>query len=376
MNQAIRIISRDFGSDAILLDAQKVRKKGFLNRFKKPHYEILVEYDPAKTPLAMKMSSIRALAEQKKAEAEPVPKPSGGPAGAAADHGPPKQEAPPPAPFAGNAAGGEEQTGKRTAQQFDFAGIERMTARLVGNRVDREIAYDIAKEAMECLNRQPELSAYDAFFQAASNRIVQSDNIFPEEAKSAVLFLGATGVGKTTSLVKIAAGLSTQAKKKVGIINTDTYRIAAHEQLNIYSDILAIPLKVAYDGEMVAKALQELSDRDVILIDTAGKRPGDPEHRAFVETMISQCGLSNILLAVSAPTSFEACREIIDSYRFLPDYKLLITKLDEISAYGNLWNLCDYSGKEVTYLTTGQNVPKDIEPGETGKMIRLVLDER
>lgn len=388
MNQAIRIISKEFGSDAVLLDVKRVRKKGLANYFKKPHYEVTVEYDPAKTPLARKLNTIKAISEQYKADAGGT-KPAGEKGGAEKTAAAPQTDKPesvPPAqqtekpvssgPAAEKAPAETNEPGAQTGAKSDLSGIAVLTERLIGNRVEKDFAFAIAKQAAEYLSREPKLSAYEAFFSVISNHIAPAGNLFQKQERSTVLFLGTTGVGKTTSLVKIAADLSLNAKKKVGIINTDTYRIAAHEQLKIYSDILDIPVKAVYDGEMVVKAMQDLSDRDAILIDTPGKRPGDPEHRAFVETVLSNAKPDIVLLAVSAPTSFEACREIIDSYGFVRDYRLLITKIDEISAYGNLLNLCLYSNRELTYLTNGQNIPKDIEPAQKYKIARLILGKQ
>jgi flagellar biosynthesis GTPase FlhF len=176
-------------------------------------------------------------------------------------------------PAAEKAPAETNEPGAQTGAKSDLSGIAVLTERLIGNRVEKDFAFAIAKQAAEYLSREPKLSAYEAFFSVISNHIAPAGNLFQKQERSTVLFLGTTGVGKTTSLVKIAADLSLNAKKKVGIINTDTYRIAAHEQLKIYSDILDIPVKAVYDGEMVVKAMQDLSDRDAILIDTPGKRP-------------------------------------------------------------------------------------------------------
>jgi flagellar biosynthesis protein FlhF len=191
-----------------------------------------------------------------------------------------------------------------------------------------------------------------------------------------ILFLGPTGVGKTTTLVKLASTFVINHKKKVGVINTDTYRIAAHEQLRTYADILDIPLGIAYRMEEVETALYDMSDRDLIFIDTAGKRPGDPQHQQDISQIITYTKPEEIFLCVAAPTCFSAIREVVDTYAFAGEYKLIITKLDETRYQGMALNTVHYAKKTLAYVTTGQNVPDDLETANCEALAQQILERR
>jgi flagellar biosynthesis protein FlhF len=149
--------------------------------------------------------------------------------------------------------------------------------------------------------------------------------------------------------------------KKVGIINTDSYRIGAQEQLTKYADLLECPLQLVYRADELQNALEDMADRELIFVDTAGKKPGDIEHREYVLDLVRILKPEEILLCLSATTGFAATKEIIDTYGFVEDYKLLVTKLDETRFRGPLLNMCWYTEKPLSYVTTGQNVPDDFD---------------
>ncbi|NLB28808.1 MAG: flagellar biosynthesis protein FlhF, partial [Clostridiales bacterium] len=161
-----------------------------------------------------------------------------------------------------------------------------------------------------------------------------------------------------------------------GIINTDTYRIAAQEQLRTYTDILDIPLSIVYEMDEIADEIEAMGDREVIFIDTAGKRPGDEGHTQDVIKIIELCDPEDILLCVPASVNFAALKEIVDSYEYVPGYKLLITKLDETRHRGVILNLRWYAKRDLSYITTGQNVPDDIEKIDIETLVGEILGQR
>jgi flagellar biosynthesis protein FlhF len=187
--------------------------------------------------------------------------------------------------------------------------------------------------------------------------------------------IGPTGVGKTKTIVKLAADFAIKQKKKVGIINTDTYRIAAQEQLKTYSDILDIPLSIVYQISEIGQTISETSDREIVFIHTAGKCPGDLQHKEDIKAIMEYAAPDEVLLCLSAPTSFPALKEILDSYNYIDNFKLLITKLDETKYRGMILNLCWYTKKKLAYITTGQNVPDDIEQADTSAITNHLLRE-
>lgn len=259
---------------------------------------------------------------------------------------------------------------------YDFSPeVEQLVLAMCENQVREEVALPLAKEAEEILKTRKDAKAYEVIYHLLLENLGASLPIASKKYKQKiVLFLGPTGVGKTTSLVKLASAFAINHKKRVGIINTDTYRIAAHEQLRTYADILDIPLGIAYRMEEIEQVLEEMSERDLIFIDTAGKRPGDPQHQHDINQIISLAKPEEIFLCLAATTCFSAVREVVDTYAFAGDYKLIITKLDETRYHGMILNTVNYAKKPLAYVTTGQNVPDDLEIADCEALAKQILE--
>lgn len=186
-------------------------------------------------------------------------------------------------------------------------------------------------------------------------------------------FIGPTGVGKTTTLAKLAASFCVDKRKKVGLITMDTFRIAAVEQLKVYAKIIDIPLHVATSKISFEKSMKELSDADVILVDTAGRSPSDTEYMKNIsETFSGNRGIE-INLLLSPTMSREHLLETEHYYRRTEYDNLILTKVDECGRYGVIYDLVQQAGKPVGYLTNGQNVPQDIESATPEKLAKLIL---
>ncbi len=193
--------------------------------------------------------------------------------------------------------------------------------------------------------------------------------------QSKIIFVGPTGVGKTTTLAKLAAKASVGMGKSVGLITADTYRIAAVEQLKTYSEILNIPIKVIYEPKEVVEAIEIYKDKDIILIDTAGRNHKVEEQLQEVKELIGYVEEPDVFLVVSALTAYKDIVSITRSYQFLDRYKLLFTKLDEATTLGNILNMRTLTGKPLSYFTTGQSVPDDIEIADAEKIANIIVGE-
>lgn len=194
-----------------------------------------------------------------------------------------------------------------------------------------------------------------------------------------VFFIGPTGVGKTTTIAKIASRYKVDMGKKVAFLTVDTYRIAAAEQLKTYANILDAPLTIVYSPEEINGAIEQVKDYDLILIDTAGFSHKNEEQRKLIKELLDHVDSAyekEIFLVLSATTKYKDLTQIADIYHKIADYKLLFTKLDETTTYGNLLNIRMYSGAEMSYVTTGQNVPDDIEVFNTQKIVKQLLGGR
>ena len=227
-----------------------------------------------------------------------------------------------------------------------------------------------AQQAARITNELPE----DILRNVVIQRLGQPQPIrIRENRPNIILLIGPTGVGKTTTLVKLAGKFLLQKGLSVGIINTDTYRIAAQEQLKTYADIMEIPMHTVYKPEELSEALKLMQDKQVILIDTAGKSSYDEQYRQDLSQYIKYGCADEVLLLLSVTTGYRAAREIISNYAFVPDYKLVLTKVDEVGAWGGVLNIVALAQKPIAYLTDGQNVPDDIECADVNTIADSIL---
>lgn len=188
-----------------------------------------------------------------------------------------------------------------------------------------------------------------------------------------ILFVGPTGVGKTTTIAKIAAINSINKKKKVALVTLDTYRIAAVEQLRVYARIMNIPLHVASTPEDLGRIVAGIQDMDLILVDTAGRSQKARAHMEELSRLYKHGESLETHLVISATAKERDSITVLKSYKDLPVDRLLFTKLDETTSYGGIFNVLMVSKKPVSYLTVGQKVPDDIEEATPEKIADLIL---
>ena len=197
-----------------------------------------------------------------------------------------------------------------------------------------------------------------------------------EKGPQIVFFIGPTGVGKTTTIAKIASKFKVEQGKKVAFLTADTYRISATEQLRTYANILDAPLTVIYASEELPTAVNKLEDYDLIFVDTAGFSHKNETQREDTKKLLQMLGAqyrTTVYLVLSATTKYRDLKEICDIYRSISDYSLIFTKLDETSAYGNLLNIKLYADADISYTTNGQNVPDDIAVFQSQEIVKKLL---
>ncbi len=195
-------------------------------------------------------------------------------------------------------------------------------------------------------------------------------------SKPRVLFVvGPTGVGKTTTLAKLAAQLAVVEGKRVMLVNADNYRIGAEAQLQIYADIMNLPAETVRDTKDLASLMHQERSTDFFLVDTPGRaqrnRDGLTDARDLIAS-VSPAG-REVHLVVSAPTRLRELRDIVSSFSTLSVDALLITKLDEALNFGPTLSLLAGADLPVSYFTAGQSVPEDLEPATGERLVELVL---
>ncbi len=272
---------------------------------------------------------------------------------------------------------GEEK--KEDSVNFKF--MQLVYRQLLDNEVDEKYANQIIGEIETGLKKESNIDGILAsIYQKIILKLGQPRIIEPEDKKTKLtFFIGPTGVGKTTTIAKIASYLKLEKKLKVGLITCDTYRIAAVEQLRTYANIIGVPLQVVYTIEEFNNAIKSLEGFDIILVDTAGRSHKNAEQCEEVMHFINDCKISEevvkeIFLVLSAATKYKDLLHITQVFGEVKDYSLIFTKLDETTCLGNILNMKLHTGVPLSYVTSGQAVPDDISILDAQMIARNLLN--
>lgn len=266
----------------------------------------------------------------------------------------------------------------------DSGGRTQRTAamfKLLTDLVDNGIPDVHAKELLETVKRR--VKPYDADDEQALfhhvAQIVEEQlrvrgpiRMLPGRCKTVAL-VGPTGVGKTTTIAKLAANFRLQQKCRVGLITVDTYRIAAVEQLQTYAQIMDLPMEVVGTTSEMRAARQKMDEFDLVLIDTAGRSPRDDAHLQELRQMLAAAQADEIHLVLSSVTSDSALQRSLTQFRSVGATHLLLSKVDEASALGSLLPLLKQCELPLTYVTNGQSVPSDIAPAQRSSLARMLV---
>lgn len=363
MVHALRQIREELGPDAIILHQKRGRQGGFWRNFRRPGVEVLAAVD-ADASLSAEISK------------------------------------PQIAPTSRRYEDGDRQALRqiqRTVSEVQDAisRLESMTElpsqvshfgehladvyRLfLAQDVTRELAYDVVHQVFKELSPQALQSESSVRNQVrirlqAQLRFTGPLRVVPGETRT-IFLIGPTGVGKTTTLAKMAASFSLYEQRKVALLTMDTYRIAAIPQLRTYGEIMGLNLEVAYSPAELRDLVLKHQDKDVVLVDT----PGRSQHnRAMLEEMgafIREVPSRSLYLAVSAASKYRDMLDVMRHFGVVPIDGLIVTKLDETITFGPVLNLACEVGRPLVYFTTGQDVPRDIEVAEATRLVNLLLE--
>ena len=251
-------------------------------------------------------------------------------------------------------------------------------ARLVENAVAEEIAQQLLLRVRDRLgdDRLHDAVAVRAELASAVESMVPTAGpieLSTVKGPTIISLVGPTGVGKTTTIAKLAANFSLREGKRVGLITIDTYRIAAVEQLRTYAQIIDVPLEVVMRPTELVDAVQRMSDRDVILIDTAGRSQRDTVKIQELRQFFDVVKPHEVHLVVSGTCGEAVMRDAVQRFSAVGIDRVILTKLDEAIGFGVILSCLQRVDARLSYVTTGQNVPDDIRLGEGKVLSRLVL---
>lgn len=353
MQEAIAQVKEDFGANAVILHTKRVRRRGVLGWLRRPRVEVI----------------------------------------AAAETRSPQRE--------GGAPGGTQPASAVAQESAATSELAKVHEELVslkraligGDRAEGTVAEPVR----ERLLRQEIYAAFvDELIDFALDRARQEGDLSDQNVRDLVLarlregvccadpdqidggrrvhcLVGPTGVGKTTTIAKLAANFALLGGRRVALITVDTYRIAAVEQLKVYAEIIGVPIDVAMTPAELKEAVARRSDADLIFVDTAGRSQKHKMQMQEVKAFVEALEDPHVHLVLSAGTRTTDLMEMTDRFMQLPVASLIVTKLDETSSYGALYNVCRVTGRPLSYLTNGQSVPDDIEVATPERVAQLIM---
>ncbi|MBP2642438.1 MAG: flhF [Firmicutes bacterium] len=354
MQEAVAQVKSELGRDAVILHTRRFRKGGVFGLFGKEMVEVMAAVDTTAP--------------------NPVP--------------PPKR-----APVVTMPRGIDDDA-KVTALQLEISNMRKLIEQVVTklpakenrglpwfelltkNDIDPAIAANIIQglpDEDSLVGSNPSVVKH-LLLERLSNHLQRIEGInLPEMGCKTVAFIGPTGVGKTTTIAKLAANFAMKQGHKVALITADTYRISAVEQLKTYADIIDIPVDVVYTPDELKAALFRHRDKKLVLLDTAGRSPKNQYQLAELQALLAVDPYIETHLVLGISTKYVEALEIVNKFAVCSPQKFLFTKVDEACNLGTLFNLLYQFPATLSYITTGQNVPDDIELANPVKLANMIL---
>lgn len=374
VQEAMIKVKSELGRDAIILHTRKIKKPGLAGLFKKPLFEVVAAVesnnkDEARLSHLPKQNLVtQTISKPKQFQLNDVLNPGG----------------------KGIDSINDDISSIKTLLKDVLSKMDPQAKKEEPNILgkyekileDKKVIKPVIDKILSIVSRQMSLSNENDQSIKNAIKIILKDylgNPAIIESKgrrqNTIFFVGPTGVGKTTTIAKLAAKQTIMHNKSVALITSDTYRIAAVEQLRTYSEILGVPLTVIYEPTDLKDAIEKYSDKDYIFIDTAGRNHKNKELLSELSNLFSAVESPDVFLLLSLTTSFEDMESIIKSYEFIDDYNLIFTKVDEASSLGNILNAKFLSSMPLSYITTGQSVPDDIELADIDKIVNSFVGD-
>jgi len=373
MHEALMLVRRELGPDAAVLHTREVRARRLFGCLPGPRQIEVTASTEVNVPSRLPRLS---LAEQSLAPAAPL-------------------EPPPPPPPANTSAPplAKEVQGQisdlhamledlcRRSRNSGHADLPESLFRLFTDLIEADLGEELARELVERVRAEaPGTELADPLMlKARVARLIEAEvpvtgpiRVTPARRR-VVALVGPTGVGKTTTIAKLAAIYRLKEKRNVGLVTVDTYRIAAVEQLRTYADIIDLPMQVVSTPREMREAIRRLDGLDLILMDTAGRSPRDEIRIQELKAFLNEAAADEVHLVLSSVAAARTLELTAERFASVGTTSLIFTKLDEATGLGNLLSAVRKSNLPLSYLTNGQNVPDDIETAAPARVARLLL---
>lgn len=387
MAEALANVKRDLGCDAVILQTRTVRKGGFMGIGAREVVEITAADDVNVLPRSPRISP-----QAQRANA--LARMFGGAAAPAGANSPARPQA--------DATPSADNAGFSTVMTQELAHIREMVATLVTESrsakmgdlpeelfeaylqlLESEVAEELASQLVQSLRTQLRDRPLDrgeirdrlVDCVSAMIRTAGPVQLDPSAGPRVVALVGPTGVGKTTTIAKLAANFKLREKHRVGLVTIDTYRIAAVNQLATYAQIIDVPLRVVLTPDELKRELDALRRTcDVILMDTAGRSPADQLKLNELRGFLDAARPDETHLVLSSTCSQASLRAAIQRFTPLGVNRVILTKLDEAVSFGVVLEVVRQVGASLSYVTTGQDVSEDIEVSQSRRIAQWIIE--
>lgn len=375
IHEAMARVKSEMGKDAVILHTRYFKEGGILGMFRKKYVEVTAAVDNSHQEIIARLGMLQKNA----AAIEQAALQASMPANTHLD----LSEKFKPLPGSDANTGMAETSAEEKSHTSLLPRLgKNLHARLVGQGIEEKIAARVVKSTIQQLS-QPENT------QENVNTLLYNNLLKPVKNKSKPLvfgkgrfkipkvyaMVGPTGVGKTTTIAKLAAMYALVDAKRVAFVTVDTYRIAATEQLKTIGEIMNVPVNVVYSYTQLEEYLMEASDSDIIFLDTAGRSHKNTMQIEELQKYLEIAKPEEVFLALSATSQYQDLLHILDVYKNLDITRIIFTKLDETSYFGSIYNIACKVKYPLSYFTTGQNIPDDIEIADPAKLVQYIMKE-
>ena len=370
MPEAMKKIRAELGEGAVILNSKMIYTGGFLGLFKKKNIEVIAAIDPNSKQATKERPNLKYQQEVKNQVPAQVPVQES----AKTDEGNSSLQ-----------FKKEITELKSIVQQLKTNNgfehypedIRHLLLYLKEQEIDENYILEAAEHLVSLRESKDSLTAAELKSAASDFMKKKLETLSfggTSYKKKYVNVIGPTGVGKTTTLAKMASEAVLERRKKIAFITTDTYRIAAIEQLKTYAQLLNVPLEVVYKLEDFQKAIEKFKDYDMVFIDTAGRNFREEKYVKDLEKMIDFKNDMETFLVLSMTAKERDLNQIIHNFSTVPIEKFIFSKVDETSSYGTMYNILRNEEKGAAYITAGQSVPEDISEASPKAIVDLMME--